>query len=580
MLDNQFAINKKETLHGKFYKNSLEYPERIALIYEEQKISYRVLRTYALSAANYMSQQGVKKGDRVAVILPRGVSQIAALLGILAVGAAYVPISIKQPLARRKRILESIKPAIVLQDEKFLNERPWEGKIVNNPEASAYIIYTSGSSGEPKGVDMSHAAAMNTIEVILRMWQIGSEDSVLNISAFDFDLSVFDIFGLLSVGGTVVMINEKDYRDPEVWKDLIESHGITIWNSAPALLDMLLTLEKKQCSSNKLRLALVSGDWIPLYLPEMLYKAAVEGTQFVALGGATEGGIWSNYYCVSEVDKLWKSIPYGKALPGQEYRIVDENFTECEINVPGELLIGGGSLASGYVNDEELTNKKFIIDKGQRWYRTGDCGVYREDQVIEFLGRLEDTQVKIRGHRIELGEIESILKELPGINEAVVVHQGDNYHKELVAFYTGCSVTRSDVEHYLELHLPTYSVPNFIIRLDSFPLNDNGKIDRKKLKEYKKTDYSGEKLSESSNIVLNIWEELLGCRVSDLDENLFKMGADSLLAARFVETIGTRYGLKIHMKDIFEKSTIRELTKLIEEHRDLENKESVEEGEI
>lgn len=580
MLDNQLIFNQKETLHGKFYKNSLEYPERIALIYEEQKISYKILRTYALSAANYVSQQGVEKGDKVAVILPRGIGQIAALLGILAVGAAYVPISIKQPLARRKRILESIKPTIVLQDENFLNESPWEGKIEKNPEASAYVIYTSGSSGEPKGVDMSHAAAMNTIEVILRMWDISSADSVLNISAFDFDLSVFDIFGLLSVGGTVVMINEKDYRDPEVWKKLIESYGITIWNSAPALLDMFLTLEKKKCTSSKLRLALVSGDWIPLYLPEAWYKVAAEGAQFVALGGATEGGIWSNYYCVSEVDKSWKSIPYGKALPGQEYRIVDENLTECEINVPGELLIGGDSLASGYVNDKELTNKKFIIDKGERWYRTGDCGVYREDQIIEFLGRLEDTQVKIRGHRIELGEVESILKEFPGINETVVVCQGDKYYKELVAFYSGDNVIRKNLEHYLELQLPIHSVPNSIIQLDSFPLNENGKIDRKKLKVYKTIDYLEGSSNVSPNIALNIWEELLGVRVSDLDENLFKLGVDSLLVARFVEAINTRYGVKVHMKDIFEKPTIRELTKLIEEQRGLENMESVEEGEI
>ncbi|WP_301108726.1 AMP-binding protein, partial [Sporosarcina sp.] len=375
MLDNRLAFTKTKTLHGKFYENALEHPERVALIYEGQRISYRILRAYALSAANYMSQQGVKKGDKVAVILPRGIGQIAALLGILAVGAAYVPISIKQPLARREKIIENVKPAIVLQDENFLNEKPWNGCIENDPGASAYVIYTSGSSGEPKGVDMSHAAAMNTIEVILHMWDIDARDSILNISAFDFDLSVFDIFGLLSAGGTVVLIDEKDYRDPEVWGKLIESHEITIWNSAPALLDMLLTLEKRNCYSGKLRLALVSGDWIPLHLPEAWYKVAAEGSQFVALGGATEGGIWSNYYCVSEVEKSWKSIPYGKALPGQKYRIVDENFEECEVNVPGELLIGGDSLARGYVNDEELTNGKFIIDKGERWYRTGDYGV-------------------------------------------------------------------------------------------------------------------------------------------------------------------------------------------------------------
>ena len=580
MSDNHSIFTTAKTLHGKFYENALEHPERVALIYGHERVSYKILRTYALSAANYMAQQGVKKGDKVAVILPRGIGQIAALLGILAVGAVYVPISIKQPMARLEKIIKNVKPTIVLQDENFLNEKPWDGDIEDDPEASAYIIYTSGSSGNPKGVDMSHAAAMNTIEVVLRMWNIGAGDSILNISSFDFDLSVFDIFGLLSAGGTVVLVDEKDYRDPEVWEKLLKNHGITIWNSAPALLDMLLTLKKNNCHFEKLRLALVSGDWIPLYLPKAWYEVAAEGSQFVAMGGATEGGIWSNYYCVSEVDKSWKSIPYGQALPEQTYRIVNENLEECEVNVPGELLIGGGSLANGYINDEKLTNRKFIIDKGERWYKTGDCGMYGENRIIEFLGRMEDTQVKIKGHRIELGEIENILKEFPGVKEAVVVTQGDNYHKELAAFYSGHGVIKSNMEHYLELHLPEYSIPNSIIQIDSFPLSENGKVDRKKLKEYKKVDNPEMFFSESSSIALIVWEELLEHRVTDLDENLFKMGADSLLAARFVETIRKRYGVKIHMKDIFEKPTIRELSEWIEKQEDLDILEPVEEGEI
>lgn len=548
MMNNREPFNKMETLHGEFYENALKYPERIALIYENEKVSYKMLRLYALRAANYMWQRGVRKNDRVVVILPRGIGQVAALLGILAIGAAYVPIAIKQPSARREKIIENVKPAFVLQDETFLEETPWSGCIENNPKDTAYIIYTSGSSGEPKGVEMSHAAATNTIEEILRIWNIGVEDSVLSISAFDFDLSVFDIFGLLAAGGTVILINEDDFRDPEVWEKLIKIYGITIWNSAPALLDMFLIMRKNN-HFDKLRLALVSGDWVPLYLPEKWYKVTSINSQFVALGGATEGGIWSNYYCVSKIDKSWNSIPYGQALPKQKYRIMDENFVDCGVNIPGELQIGGGSLAKGYINDEELTMKKFITDvKGERWYRTGDRGMRWADGTIEFLGRM-DTQVKIRGHRIELGEIESVLKSFLGIKEAVVVAQGDKYHKELVAFYLGEYIAENEIEGYLKLHLPEYSIPNSIIRLENFPLNANGKVDRKSLAEYKKIDSVEIIPDKALNIVLTIWEELLGNKVIDLDENLFKMGADSLLAARFVGAMNTRCGIEVHMKE-------------------------------
>ena len=579
MMNNREPFNKMETLHGEFYENALKYPERIALIYENEKVSYKMLRLYALRAANYMWQRGVRKNDRVVVILPRGIGQVAALLGILAIGAAYVPIAIKQPSARREKIIENVKPAFVLQDETFLEETPWSGCIENNPKDTAYIIYTSGSSGEPKGVEMSHAAATNTIEEILRIWNIGVEDSVLSISAFDFDLSVFDIFGLLAAGGTVILINEDDFRDPEVWEKLIKIYGITIWNSAPALLDMFLIMRKNN-HFDKLRLALVSGDWVPLYLPEKWYKVTSINSQFVALGGATEGGIWSNYYCVSKIDKSWNSIPYVQALPKQKYRIMDENFVDCGVNIPGELQIGGGSLAKGYINDEELTMKKFITDvKGERWYRTGDRGMRWADGTIEFLGRM-DTQVKIRGHRIELGEIESVLKSFLGIKEAVVVAQGDKYHKELVAFYLGEYIAENEIEGYLKLHLPEYSIPNSIIRLENFPLNANGKVDRKSLAEYKKIDSVEIIPDKALNIVLTIWEELLGNKVIDLDENLFKMGADSLLAARFVGAMNTRCGIEVHMKEVFMNPSINALTKLVDTRKKTGITELVEEGEI
>lgn len=217
--------------------------------------------------------------------------------------------------------------------------------------------------------------------------------------------------------------------------------------------------------------------------------------------------------------------------------------------------------------------------KGERWYRTGDRGRRWADGTIEFLGRM-DTQVKIRGHRIELGEIESVLKSISRIKEAVVVAQGDKYHKELVAFYLGEYIAESEIEDYLKIHLPEYSIPNSINRLENFPLNANGKVDRRRLAEYQKTD-SVEIMSDKVlNIVLMIWEELLKNKVADLDENLFKIGADSLLAARFVAAINARCGIEVRMKEVFMNPSINALTKLVDKRKNTDIAEFVEEGEI
>lgn len=531
---------------------------------------------------------GWSEGVRVCTTLVSDFPNAQALIlqsGIAEGWSSYFSYILRELTVEKLKELDNNSDSI-LEISDFLNCIPDSTSIsfslyllILGTDKEGNMKFNEELDPEGKGVEMSHVAAMNTIEEILHMWNIGAEDSVLNISAFDFDLSVFDIFGLLTVGGTIVLIDEDDFRDPEVWKNLIEIYGITIWNSAPALLDMFLIMGENN-HFGKLRLALVSGDWIPLYLPEKWYKVTSANSQFVALGGATEGGIWSNYYCVSKVDRLWNSIPYGQALPKQKYRITDENFVECGVDIPGELQIGGGSLAKGYINDEELTMKKFITDvKGERWYRTGDRGRRWADGTIEFLGRM-DTQVKIRGHRIELGEIESVLKSISRIKEAVVVAQGDKYHKELVAFYLGEYIAESEIEDYLKIHLPEYSIPNSINRLENFPLNANGKVDRRRLAEYQKTD-SVEIMSDKVlNIVLMIWEELLKNKVADLDENLFKIGADSLLAARFVAAINARCGIEVRMKEVFMNPSINALTKLVDKRKNTDIAEFVEEGEI
>lgn len=205
------------------------------------------------------------------------------------------------------------------------------------------MIYTSGSTGVPKGVAVSHAAAWNTIADVVRRWGMGPGDAVLGVSALDFDLSVFDIFGALSFGAAVVLPDEEERRDASAWRELVSSRGVTVWNSAPALLDVML--DDGPGAAAGLRLALVSGDWVPLGLRSKL----PEGVLLVAMGGATEAGIWSNYFEVGEVDPSWSSIPYGRPLSNQSFRVVGEDGLDCPDWVPGELWIGGGSLADGYL---------------------------------------------------------------------------------------------------------------------------------------------------------------------------------------------------------------------------------------
>ncbi|MFD6726209.1 AMP-binding protein, partial [Streptomyces sp. NPDC060131] len=274
----------------------------------------------------------------------------------------------------------------------------------------AYVIFTSGSTGEPKGVEITHAAAWNTIADINARHAIRGDDRVFALSALDFDLSVYDVFGLLAAGGSLLLPTEDQRREPARWPDLMDRYGVTVWNTVPALLDLLLDADGQEGREGRriagLRTALVSGDWIGLDLPARLRARTGRSCAFVAMGGATEAAIWSNTLTVTEPDPRWVSIPYGRPLTGQHYRVVDRDGRDCPDWTPGELWIGGAGLARGYLADPARTAEKFVERDGRRWYRTGDLGRFRDDGLLEFLGRL-DSQLKSAGHRIEAGEVEA-----------------------------------------------------------------------------------------------------------------------------------------------------------------------------
>ncbi|AUM66268.1 non-ribosomal peptide synthetase [Brevibacillus laterosporus] len=426
-------------LHEQIVKQALANPDRPAVFDSEGHMTYEELVKRAYAVANKLKELGCKAQDRVAIVMDKCAHQVTAVLGALLAGAVYVPFDIKQPELRRQAMLEQANVRFVLtmstiqlplpsnlQTIEVDNVEPSQDKLIHspaNPDLPAYIIYTSGSTGQPKGVVISHRAAANTIADINRRFTVNNEDRVLGLAQLSFDLSVYDIFGPLSVGGALVYPNADRQTDPSHWAELMVEHGITVWNSVPALMQMLVTYLDSEPSIHvpALRLALLSGDWIPLTLPDMMQKR-MPSVQIVSLGGATEASIWSNYHIYKGLEADWSSIPYGLPLANQGFRVLDSQMRDCPVWVTGELYITGHGLAEGYAGDPALTQERFLLHHadGERLYRTGDLGRYTPGGEIEFLGR-EDNQVKIRGHRIELGEIESALLKHPAVAVAGVV---------------------------------------------------------------------------------------------------------------------------------------------------------------
>lgn len=449
----KLTISEEQSgIHSGFFAFAKREPQKVAVEDEEKgSITYGELDKLARKIAAYLKRKNLKRGDSVGVSCKRGYKQIAAMLGILAAGGRYVTVGRTQPVKRKQIICKKAQIEIVLTDspkqwEEFthidialledMNDlTPIKRLEKIGEEDSAYIIFTSGSTGVPKGVEITHGSAYNTIHALNQMYHVNEKDSVLAISATDFDLSVYDIFGLLSVGGRVVLISEENRKNAAHWCELLERHSVTIWNSVPVLLEMLLlAAEEKKKSFPDLRLAMLSGDWIGLDLPEKLSKLA-GNAKFIAMGGATEGAIWSNYQEVTlPIPEQWISIPYGRPLPNQKYRVVNDRGEDCPSWVAGELWIGGRGVAKGYIGEPDLTAEQFVLWEGERWYRTGDYGRFWQDRTIEFLGR-RDHQVKVRGHRIELEEIEKAYKKHSGIEKAVVMpFENEQKHKFLVGF--------------------------------------------------------------------------------------------------------------------------------------------------
>ena len=446
-----------EPLQCYFERRALERPEQRAVVSSRRTLAYGELDRLSNRLAHELRGAGAEPNQLVVVLMEKGWEQVAAVLAILKAGAAYLPIDPDLPVERVNYLISHGEARLVLA-QPWIAERfdlpacveqsipvAWETadeedgieplEPVQGMNDLAYVIFTSGSTGLPKGVAIDHLGAANTVIDINRRFAVGPEDAVLALSALSFDLSVWDIFGLLAVGGTIVLPEPEARRSPERWLELLEQQRVTIWDTVPALMEMLVEYTESQPGAGleTLRLAMMSGDWIPVRLPDRI-RALGPRTDVISLGGATEASIWSIYYPIGEVPADWNSIPYGRPLDNQTFHVLDQRLEPRPDWVVGDLFIGGIGLAREYWRDDEKTRASFITRRGdERLYRTGDLGRYLPSGDIEFLGR-EDLQVKIQGYRIELGEIEAALEQYPGVRTGVVLALGDKgENRRLVA---------------------------------------------------------------------------------------------------------------------------------------------------
>jgi pyochelin synthetase len=430
-------------LHDPWLDAARRHPDSPAVIATDGELSHGELLRRACAVAGRL--HGLGPGELVGVCMDKGVDQVVAVLGVALAGGAYLPLDPAHPEARRTRIVADAGLRTMLTREDVAGI-PAPASVppapASSPDDLAYVIYTSGSTGAPKGVMITHRAARTTVDDITARFGVTAADRVLGVAQLGFDLSVYDLFGVLGAGGTLVLPDPTRRSDSAHWAQLLARHGITLWNSVPAQAQMLADhLAATGASAASLRHVLLSGDWIPVTLPAHLRSVLPgpdgNGAVLTSLGGATEAAIWSISHPIGDVPAGARSILYGRPLTNQTFTVLDHGLRDRPDYVPGELYIGGDGLAAGYLGDPVLTAARFVTDPGtgQRLYRTGDLGRYLPSGDIEFLGRTDD-QVKIRGHRIELAEVDAALGAHPTVGSHAVIVVGEGLHRRIAAFVT------------------------------------------------------------------------------------------------------------------------------------------------
>ncbi|MBJ6765276.1 amino acid adenylation domain-containing protein [Myxococcaceae bacterium JPH2] len=585
-------------LHTGFFRNAAERPNAPALATSEGTLTYGELSRRASRLGRELRERGATPNRVVAVVMEKGWEQIVAVLGILSSGAAYLPIDAGLPPERRAYMIRNGGAELVVTQPRFASREWPEGLQVlaltpdafsahrdtplatlQRPEDLAHILYTSGSTGQPNGAMLTHAGMVNAIEWTHRRFGVGPDDRLIALSALHHDFSVYDVFGTLSAGGLIVLPDAARRRDPAHWVELMARHGVTVWSTVPAMMEMLLTyLEGGNVRLGcPLRLVMLGGDWIPVTLPARL-RARFGGVKLVSVGGPTETSLWNITHPVEEADERRRSIPYGKPIANTRYYVMDERLAERPLWVPGELCCAGIGVALGYVG-AGAGSAKFTLHPrtGERIYRTGDLGRYLPDGTIEFLGRV-DFQLSIRGQRIEPGEIEAALHRESSLRAAVVGAVGEHHEKRLVAYVVPAEghkdVDTRRIRESLARSLPEHMVPATFVVLDELPLTRNGKVDRRglphpdavarPLRVSEPAPVSRVASGEARELTAGLAKavgEVLGVPPVQPDRNFFELGANSVHLIQLHLRLKASLGVSVPVVEIFGNPTVRALAR-------------------
>lgn len=576
--NSRVAAPTGKMLHESFFEIASQQPDAPAMFSGPHTVSYGQLRRDALAVSAALLAAQVSVGGTVAVVGPKCAEQVPALLGIHAAGCAYLPIGADQPPERVQRILaggevdlvlvcggdpipDVAVPLLRVADAVAGDDGDDAAVCTGDPSRLAYVLFTSGSTGEPKGVEVTHDAAMNTVEFITGHFGLGTDDRCLSVSTLECDISVLDIFATLGTGGAIVVVDEQDRRNPDHWVRLIETHGVTVLHFLPGWLAMLLEVAGPLPT---VRAVPTGGDWVTATMARRLRDRA-PGARFAGLGGATETAIHNTICEVGEVPTGWAAIPFGKPLPNNRCRIVGHFGQDCPDWVVGELWIGGRGVARGYRGRPDLTAERFVQHDGLTWYRTGDLARFWPDGTCEFVGRADDRE-KISGYRVELGEVEAALTRIPGVRGAVaaVITSGTGSTTRLGAAVQvdGGGWRSEDLRAALVKELPQHMVPSHIELVESIPFTIGGKVDRRavarRLAVSANTGTAYRAASDPlQSALVRIVADVLNRPRIGVDDDFFALGGDSVMATTVVARIRQWLDVpSVSVADVFAGRTV------------------------